>query len=176
MPAPTITIPADVLPRDGRFGCGPSKIRPEAVEALGDIGVGIATEIWWTPNHPFSSSLTGAKASELSAQYEATGKQWTQFVGFVHALFEVALDVLARAGSTDKQKISDAAAATKLDTIVGPIQYGANGLPRNISPTSLVGGQWQKSKAGSKYPLDLLVTNNKLSPEIPVTGTLAPLA
>ena len=149
---------------------------PEAVEALGDIGPGIATEIWWTPNHPFSSSLTGAKASELSAQYEATGKQWTQFVGFVHALFEVALDVLARAGSTDKQKISDAAAATKLDTIVGPIQYGANGLPRNISPTSLVGGQWQKSKAGSKYPLDLLVTNNKLSPEIPVTGTLAPLA
>ena len=34
MPAPTITIPADLVPHDGRFGCGPSKIRPEAVEAL----------------------------------------------------------------------------------------------------------------------------------------------
>jgi phosphoserine aminotransferase len=31
---PAITIPADLLPTDGRFGCGPSKVRPEAVEAL----------------------------------------------------------------------------------------------------------------------------------------------
>lgn len=30
----TITIPADMLPADGRFGCGPSKIRPEAITAL----------------------------------------------------------------------------------------------------------------------------------------------
>ena len=33
-PPPEITIPADLLPQDGRFGCGPSKVRPEAVEAL----------------------------------------------------------------------------------------------------------------------------------------------
>jgi phosphoserine aminotransferase len=31
---PDITIPVDLLPADGRFGCGPSKVRPEAVEAL----------------------------------------------------------------------------------------------------------------------------------------------
>ncbi|NLD75358.1 MAG: phosphoserine transaminase, partial [Acidimicrobiales bacterium] len=31
---PSITIPTDLLPADGRFGCGPSKVRPEAVEAL----------------------------------------------------------------------------------------------------------------------------------------------
>ena len=29
-----IKIPTELLPADGRFGCGPSKIRPEAVEAL----------------------------------------------------------------------------------------------------------------------------------------------
>jgi phosphoserine aminotransferase len=29
-----IAIPADLLPRDGRFGSGPSKVRPEAVEEL----------------------------------------------------------------------------------------------------------------------------------------------
>ncbi len=29
-----IRIPAELLPGDGRFGCGPSKVRPEAVEAL----------------------------------------------------------------------------------------------------------------------------------------------
>jgi phosphoserine aminotransferase len=32
-----ITIPADLLPADGRFGCGPSKVRPEAVAALGGV-------------------------------------------------------------------------------------------------------------------------------------------
>ena len=31
---PSITIPADLLPADGRFGAGPSKVRPEALEAL----------------------------------------------------------------------------------------------------------------------------------------------
>ena len=33
---PDITIPANLLPGDGRFGCGPSKVRPEAVQALAD--------------------------------------------------------------------------------------------------------------------------------------------
>jgi len=147
-----------------------------AVEALGDIGDGLSSEIWWTPNHPFKSSLTGASAADLAAAWTAaSGKQWTQFVGFAHALFEECFDVLARAGSTDKQAIADAAAATKLDTIVGPLVYGANGLPRNIAATALVGGQWQKQDGG-EYPFDLVVTDNKLSPEIPITGELKPLA
>ena len=34
MAAPEITIPIDLLPSDGRFGCGPSKVRPEAVAEL----------------------------------------------------------------------------------------------------------------------------------------------
>jgi phosphoserine aminotransferase len=35
---PEISIPADLLPADGRFGCGPSKVRPEQVEALMKAG------------------------------------------------------------------------------------------------------------------------------------------
>ena len=31
-----ITLPADLLPRDGRFGSGPAKIRPEAIQALAE--------------------------------------------------------------------------------------------------------------------------------------------
>ena len=37
MPSPDIRIPLDLLPVDGRFGCGPSKIRPEAVAALAAV-------------------------------------------------------------------------------------------------------------------------------------------
>ncbi len=33
---PDIRIPAGLLPADGRFGCGPSKVRPEAVAALSE--------------------------------------------------------------------------------------------------------------------------------------------
>jgi phosphoserine aminotransferase len=36
--ATTIDIPTDLLPRDGRFGSGPSKVRPEAVAALSAAG------------------------------------------------------------------------------------------------------------------------------------------
>jgi phosphoserine aminotransferase len=33
-----LKLPADLTPRDGRFGCGPSKIRPEAVARLAEVG------------------------------------------------------------------------------------------------------------------------------------------
>jgi phosphoserine aminotransferase len=39
--SPTVTalqIPSDLLPADGRFGCGPAKIRPDAVRALATDG------------------------------------------------------------------------------------------------------------------------------------------
>jgi phosphoserine aminotransferase len=35
---PDIVIPRDLLPADGRFGCGPSKVRPEALTALAATG------------------------------------------------------------------------------------------------------------------------------------------
>ncbi len=38
MTTPAITIPADLLPADGRFGCGPSKVRPEQLAALAATG------------------------------------------------------------------------------------------------------------------------------------------
>lgn len=38
---PDITIPTDLLPVDGRFGCGPSKVRPEQLEHLAANGVGV---------------------------------------------------------------------------------------------------------------------------------------
>jgi phosphoserine aminotransferase len=34
----TLTIPRELLPGDGRFGCGPAKVRPDAVAALAATG------------------------------------------------------------------------------------------------------------------------------------------
>ena len=36
-----ITLPADLLPSDGRFGCGPSKVRPEQLQSLVDTGASV---------------------------------------------------------------------------------------------------------------------------------------
>jgi phosphoserine aminotransferase len=36
-----LVIPDDLKPADGRFGCGPSKVRPEALAALGSDGAAI---------------------------------------------------------------------------------------------------------------------------------------
>src|SRR3712207_9054835 len=34
-------VAADLLPADGRFGCGPSKVRPEALQALASDGAAL---------------------------------------------------------------------------------------------------------------------------------------
>jgi len=34
----TLSIPAELLPQDGRFGCGPSKVRPAQVDHLAGLG------------------------------------------------------------------------------------------------------------------------------------------
>ena len=42
MPDPAqLTIPADLKPADGRFGCGPSKVRPEQLAALSSTAAGL---------------------------------------------------------------------------------------------------------------------------------------
>jgi branched-chain amino acid transport system substrate-binding protein len=69
---------------------GKAILFPQAVEALGDAGHNLSSEVWWSPSHPFASSLSGMSAGDLAAGFTAaTGRQWTQPIGFVHALFEV---------------------------------------------------------------------------------------
>lgn len=39
MSNPSIQIPAEFIPSDGRFGCGPSKVRPSQIEAIANHGI-----------------------------------------------------------------------------------------------------------------------------------------
>jgi branched-chain amino acid transport system substrate-binding protein len=148
---------------------------PAFLEAMG-AAAGISTEVWWSPSHPFTSSLTGEGAADLAGAYTtATGRQWTQPIGFGHALFELAVHVLQRAGDVgDKQAIVDAIEATSLDTIVGPVDWTSKRADfPNVARTPLVGGQW---RAGRTWPFELEIVSNATNPEIPATGTLQPIA
>jgi branched-chain amino acid transport system substrate-binding protein len=147
---------------------GKALLFPAAVNALGARAHGLTTEIWWTPNHPFKSGLTGQSSQELATAYEkASGKPWTQPLGFQHALFEVAIDTLKRAKSLEPTAIRDSITATDYRSIVGPVKW--TGQPvRNVTKTPLVAGQWKRS--GDK--LELVITANRPAPEIPVGGKL----
>jgi branched-chain amino acid transport system substrate-binding protein len=155
---------------------GKAILFPVAVEALGDAGHNLSSEIWWTPHHPFKSSLTGQSAADVAKAYTAaTKKQWTQPIGFVHALFEVAADVMKRTADVGKPAaIVDAITKTNLNTVVGPIAWG-KGPVKNVAKTPLVGGQWRRTPKGP-FKYDLVVTSNETAPNIPVTGKMEPIA
>lgn len=145
---------------------GKAILFPAAVEALGEgLAEGLSAEVWWSPAHPFKSSLTGESSAELASAFTS---QWTQPLGYVYALFEVAGDVLSRAQSTDKEKLKKALGTTKLDTIVGPIAFD----DKHVARTPLVGGQWTK---GEKYPWDLRIVYNDTAPAIGKTAAIKPI-
>lgn len=62
----TITIPADLLPSDGRFGCGPSKVRPEQVAALTNAQ---HTVLGTSHRQPAVKNLVGSVRSGLSSLF-----------------------------------------------------------------------------------------------------------
>ena len=151
---------------------------PQSVETLGDAGHNLSSEVWWTPSHPFKSSLTGKSSADLAADFTATtGRPWTQPIGFVHSLFEVAADVMGRASDpTDGDAVAEAVAATDLQTIVGKVAWNGAGMPefaaKNVCKTPLTGGQWRKTDKG----YDLVIVENGAAPDIPKGGTMEALA
>jgi branched-chain amino acid transport system substrate-binding protein len=143
------------------------------------VGNNLSSEVWWTPNHPFKSSMTGQSAKQLADAFTASTKQqWSQPVGFAHSLYEVGLDVLKRTKEIGNAKATaEAIAATNLDTVVGKVQWNGQGVPpfaaKNVTKTSLVGGQW-RTKDGKSY--DIVITDNKTAPNIPLGGKMEAIA
>ena len=154
---------------------GKAILFPVAVEALGDQGHNLSSEVWWTPSHPFSSSLTGQSAADLAGAFEAeTGKQWTQPIGFVHALFEVAVNALKTAGGPgDPDALVAAIGGMQASTIVGDLDWTA-GPVRNVAKTPLVGGQWRHGDGSRAY--DIVITSNETAPDIPLGGEMEAIA
>ena len=154
---------------------GKALLFPSSVEALGASADNLGTEVWWTPTAPFKSSLTGQSAQQLADAYEkSTGRQWTQPLGFAHALFEVAAAALEKAGSTSPDKVVAALSKLSVNTVVGPFAWGKPGVPPYVAKTLLTGGQWRQTKGG-KQPFQLVVVSNKLAPQIPKAGKVEPL-
>ena len=71
------------LQSQGRDDCK-ALLFPSAVEALGNDGAGMSTEVWWRRSTRTSRRLTKQTAAALAAQWtKTTKKQWTQPIGSV---------------------------------------------------------------------------------------------
>ena len=143
---------------------------PSGIEAMGKLGEGMSSEVWWTPAFPFKSSLTGETSRDIADAWEnSQKKQWTQPLGYSHALWEVAVDTLKRSKNPlDRASIRDAIKTIDLATLVGPIKFDGKPHP-NVCKTPVLGGQWVK---GEKWPFDLLIVDNAASKIIPPQARL----
>lgn len=155
---------------------GKALLFPSVVEGIGETADNLGTEVWWHPTAPYTSSLTDQGSQELADAYEeGTDRQWTQPLGFSHALFEVAVAAVTEAGSTDPAAIDDALDGLSVDTVVGPVSWGTDeNVPPYVAKTPVTGGQWRSTDDGD-YPFELVVVSNTLASEVPTGGSVEPL-
>ena len=146
---------------------GRATLFPSGVNAIGaGLAHGLTVDIHWSPKYPFRSALTGESCQEVADAWDSeTKKQWTQVIGFKYAGMELAIDVLKRAQSVDKQKILEAIAETDVETLIGHIKYNKD----HYCLTPVVTGQWVK---GEKWPYEPTIINNKQFPVIPITAEM----
>jgi branched-chain amino acid transport system substrate-binding protein len=148
---------------------------PSDVEALGSLGVNLASACYWHKAFPYKSSLTGVSGVELADGYEkASGKQWTQQLGASLAAFDAGLQALKDSASpNDKAAVAKAIATLKTTTINGVVDFTSGPVP-NVSPGPIIGCQWVKAPAGSKFKLEYLITENATDKNVPVSAKLIP--
>jgi len=147
---------------------------PAAVNNLGASADGLTAEVVWSPYHPFNSSLTGASSQQIADAWQAqANKQWSPPLGWLHALFEVAVDAIKRSGNPfDAASLRDALKATQLQTVVGQVDF-ANGPVPNASSISLPVGQW---KQGGPFGVEMDIVSNATAPAVPASAALRPLS
>ena len=146
---------------------------PSQVDSLGDLGFNLATAAYWHKVFPYKSSLTGVSGTELADGYEkSSGKQWTQQLGASMALLDAGFAALkASADPKDKGAVAKSLGALNTVTMAGKVDFTSGPFP-NVSPGPIIGGQWVKAKAGSKFKLDLVITENATDPNVPIETKL----
>jgi branched-chain amino acid transport system substrate-binding protein len=150
---------------------------PTDAYAMGSKVYNIATDAWWVPELPWTSSLDGRTCAELGAAYTAAGLGQPNQNISNFTLFEIAYAALTAVDTPkDKAALMTALQQVKLpEAVAGPVDYTSTNPKTNPAPgvaiTPPVGIQWQK---GTKYPLEYKVVDNTLQPNTKITGDLLP--
>ncbi len=147
------------------------------IEVLGPLGYNISVAAYWHKNFPYKSTLTGVSGVQLADGYEkAVGKQWNQQLGASLSLLDAGFAALkGTSDPKDKAAVAKAIATLKTTTMMGRIDF-TSGPVANVSPTNMIGAQWVKPPAGSKFKYEYVLTENVSDTTIPVSAKLQPYA
>jgi branched-chain amino acid transport system substrate-binding protein len=113
-------------------------------QAVGKLANGVLVGGYWDPSFPFP----GAKTLRSTFERE-THQTWSQHIADSTAAAQVLMDAIARAGTTDKNKVNAAIAKTNKTYVVGPVKFAAN----HTSKLPIVEDQWQNGKTVVVWPL-----------------------
>jgi branched-chain amino acid transport system substrate-binding protein len=145
---------------------------PADLTALGPLVKNIATDSWWGPYMPYSSSLDPKlRAVDLANLFqEQTGREWVQSIGGTYSLFEIAHEALRTVSDPhDHPEVAAALHKVNYKGISGPLDFTGGPAP-GVVATPVVGVQWKESSG--KYPFEMKVVDNTLNPLVPVKADL----
>ena len=153
---------------------------PSDTYSMGSEVYNVATDTWWVPTLPWTSSFTGETCQQMANEFEADGYgQWNANISN-YSLFETAHAALTAVSDPhDHEEVADALHKVNINALAGPLNFTGNGggwiKPFGPAPgvaiTPPAGVQWQK---GTKYPLELKVVDNTLLPDAKINGDLLP--
>jgi branched-chain amino acid transport system substrate-binding protein len=145
---------------------------PTDAYALGNLVNNVATDAWWAPSLPWTSSFTGETCQQMATDFETTTSgQWNSNISN-YSLFEAAHAALTSVSDPhDKTEVADAIHKVNIQALAGPLNFASGGPAPGVAITPPVGVQWQK---GTKYPLEMQVVDNTLQPQAKITADLKP--
>ncbi len=145
---------------------------PPDAYALGNLVNNVATDAWWAPSLPWTSSFTGETCQQMATDFEAaTHGQWNSNISN-YSLFEAAHAALTSVSDPhDKTEVADAIHKVNIQALAGPLNFASGGPAPGVVITPPVGVQWQK---GTRFPLEMQVVDNTLQPQAKITADLKP--
>lgn len=126
----------------------------EFYKALGKDGQYILCDGFWSMDFPYP----GAK--ELGERYYKDFGKYSVSVGATYSLCQVLWQAIEKAGTLDGAKVRQAVLDGKFETVMGPVQYGPDGVAIFTSTAS----QWWDGKQQMVYPFELSDWELKLAP------------
>ena len=147
---------------------------PADTVPLGPLVNNIATDSWWGPYMPNSSSLvSNLSANDLTNNFQAqTGREWVQSIGGTYSLFEIAHQAFTNVSDPhDHLEVAEALHKVNYHGMSGHLDF-ANGPAPGVVATPVVGVQWKESSG--KFPFEMRVVDNTLNPAVKVSADLKP--
>lgn len=141
---------------------------PEPMRALGDFGIDILSVNFWSPAFPGSSKYGDYDGQGLVDAYQSANpdKLYSPALAWSDCSYDILFDALQRAGTTDRDALLKAIAASDLDTVCGHVSF----TDQNYAVMPLGGAQWRRDPDSG----DLVKENvyNEVYPDVEITAPM----